>query len=131
MSVTNRELFGAMGPLSVLTRITLPVATALQVAKLVRVLKGPVDDLETVRVGLCNQYGSPQEDGEIAVIGPGDTLGREVTPNWERFTVELDRLLDLEVEVDVEKVVLPAEVDGEPFRIEPSFLMTIERFVTA
>ena len=131
MRVTNRELFGAIGSLSVLTRMTLPVATALQVVKLVRTLKGPVDDLETVRVGLCNQYGSPQEDGEIAVIGAEDTLGREATPNWEKFVVELDKLLDVEIEVDVERVVLPTEVDGEPFRVEPSFLLGIERFVTA
>ena len=49
--------------------------------------------------------------------------------NIEKFAEEFDELLNQEVELVIDTVQLPQEVDGKTLQIEPAILMALEKFI--
>jgi len=129
MELTNAEIFICSEPLQTLASKDLPVLVSLQVAKLSAKLNDPLAIIQNVFNKLVDTYGERQEGGEIAVIGPNDILRRPISPGWDKFVQERDKLLTQTVELDVEKIQLPLEVDGKPLKIAPSVLMALDKFI--
>lgn len=98
-----------------------PVAVSFKLAKIANKLNDALRSIEAVRNGLINKYGEPNEKGQMAVSAD--------SPNFEKFIAEFNDLMAIEVEVVIDKVRLPEEVDGKPLEIEPSLLMALEKFV--
>jgi len=130
MVVKNRDVFEARNALQELVRLDLPVRTSLQVATLVRKLNEVLKDIDVVRKRLIDQYG---EDGK---------RGKQVLPdsdNFPAFDKEFNELLDLDVEVVVEKVTLPEKVvttcskcgtsASQPIMIQPWILASLYKFI--
>lgn len=129
MKLTNGEIFTAREFLSVLSGKNLPIMVSLQVARLVQRFGEPLGAIEEVRLGLVKRYGQSQEDGNIAVVMPGDLLERPVSPDWEKFQSGMAELMEQEVDLDIEKVRLPQEVDGKLLQIAANILLALEKFV--
>jgi len=129
VKVTNEEILNSRESIVMLSGMKLPVMVSLQIAKFSHKASEPFVVFETVRNGLINRYGQQQESGEVAVIFPNDPLGRPASPDWEKFVSELNELMSQEVELDVEKIKLPQEIDGKPLQIEPSILIALEKFI--
>lgn len=121
MKLTNGDLFTASGPLKTLIAMKFPVAVSFKLAKMANKLNDSLKSIEDVRNGLINKYGEQNEKGQTAVS--------EDSPNFAKFVSEFNDLMAIEVEVVIEKVKLPEEVDGRPLEIEPSLLMALEKFV--
>jgi len=129
MKAKNKEIIEGREALQMLAQKSLPVLVSLQVARLGLAFSGPFMLFEEVRNRLINKYGVVQESGETTVVFPGDPLGREVSPDYQKFVEELTQLTEVENEIDIEKVKLPTQVDGHPLLIEPSILMALSNFI--
>ena len=121
MKLTNGEIFQASKPLEELSKERLPLKASYRVALLIKKLSDQLSVIENVRVGLIKKYGELKEDGEM-VIQPN-------SKNWDKFVSEMNELLAQETEIVFEKIELPAEINGEPFQIEPSNLILLEKFI--
>ncbi len=122
MKVLNREIFVTREPLDKLGEIDLPVEVSFQVARLANKLMGEQQIIEAVRMGLVRKYGKATEDGQIRVDPANE--------NFPKFAEDFDALMTQEVELIVDKVILPRMVDGKPLQIKASILMPLEKFVT-
>ena len=114
--ITNGEIFGAYPNLEKLSGLKLPIKVSFQLAKLINAVRQPFQDVDKVRVGLIQKYGT-KKDNQM-VIGPE-------SEKWSEFVTEFVELMAIEVELEFEKVILP-ETDET---IETSILMPLMRFV--
>ena len=123
MKLLNGEIFNAREPLQKLLGKELPVKIAYSLAKMANKLNEEFKTIEAVRNGLVKKYGEADKDNpqQIRVDPEGD--------KYPKFVDELTELMNQEVEVVVEKVTLPSEVDGKSIQIEPNVLIALEKFV--
>lgn len=112
-----------------LNAVSLPMGASLQVVTLVRVINEPVADIENVRIRLVNKYGSKNADDVNEVVFGDDAQGREPSKDWEIFLAEIEVLMDIEVDVEFERVDIPSEISGQTFEIAPATLATLEKFI--
>jgi len=119
--VKNGVIFMAREPLRKLINISLPVAVAYKVAKLTQKFNEQLTAIEVVRNELIKKYGEKDKAGQMRV--PTDS------PNFAKFQEEFNTLMEIENDIAVEKIVLPANVDGHPLNIEPSVLLALEGFI--
>lgn len=135
MKVTNRELTEAKGALDKLLQEKMPVRVSWGLAKLSKKVGEPIEAFILVRDGLFKKYNVKPTQNEEGVV----SLTSEVDGNLEKFSEEFKELLDLTVELVVEKVKLPEKVAAtcdkcnhnmdKQFEIEPVILMALEKFV--
>ena len=131
MKVTNRDVFEGKNALQELLRCRLPVKTSMDVAKLSRKFNEALKDIDVVRKGLIDKYGTNSERG-----------GKEVkadSENYQKFMEEFDTLLDLEVDIVANKVKLPENISStcdkckhnmdRPLELEPWILASLDKFV--
>ncbi len=130
MKLKNREIHAAIDGLTMLNSVSLPMKASLQVVTLTRVINEPVADIENVRMALVNKYGSKNADDVNEVVFPDDAQGRDPTEGWETFSEEIEALMDIEVEVEFEKVNIPDMVSGQTFEIVPATLKDLEKFIS-
>ena len=130
MELTNAEIINSIEPLMILSKMSLPVLVSLQVVELRHKLNDPAIIVQDVYNKLVNTYGEKQESGEILVIGPDDLLRRPISPNWEKFATERNKLMSQTVELDVRKIELPTEIDGKPFQIVPDILLALRKLIS-
>lgn len=123
MKLKNGEIFVAKEPLQKLLEMSLPVKSSLQVARLANKLNEQLKIIDDVRNGLIRKYGKAdlKEKGQLRVDPETEDFGK--------FVIDFNELMEQEVEVVLEKVKLPTEIDGKPLQIEPSVLMGLEKFV--
>ena len=113
---TNGEIFGAYPNLEKLSELKLPVKVSFQLAKLINAVRQPYLDVDKVRVGLVQKYGT--KEGSQLIMKPE-------SEGWPEFVTEFGELMAIEVELEFEKVIIP-ETDE---LIETSILMPLMRFV--
>lgn len=123
MKLLNGEIFNAREPLQKLLGKELPVKVSYGLAKLANKLQEQLKVLDDVRNGLVKKYGEPDKEN------PGQISVKQDSGNFEKFVAEVTELMNQEVEVVIEKVKLPQEVDGKPLQIEPNILMALMQFV--
>lgn len=116
MKLTNGEIFSAREPLKKLMEERLPVKCSFKLAKLANKLNVGLKDIEDARNGLIKKYGTKNEKGRLEV--------KPDSPEYEKFVEEFNDLMDIEVEVVVERISLP-----ESLEIEPSTLIALEKFI--
>jgi len=116
MKVTNREIFCAREPLSLLMQEKLPVKCGFKLAKLANKLNVLLKDIEDTKNGMVKKYGKPNEQGKLQV--------KQDDAAFEKFREEFEELMDIEVEIVVERTALPADL-----AIEPKTLMALEKFI--
>jgi hypothetical protein len=129
MKVLNKDLFNARESLMVLARIDLPIKVAIRIARFARQLDAATAEMDFVKNNLVERYGQMQPFGGPEVIPPDDPRGRPASPEYGEFIARFNELMQHETEVEIDKVVLPAEIDGEPVRIAASILIPLEKFV--
>lgn len=133
MKVKNGEIFISREPLQKLLEMKLPVKASYQVAKLANRFNEQLKVIDDVRNGLIRKYGKPDpEKGGQLRIDPANE-------NWEKFIAEFNELMELEIEMVIEKIGIPEKVTGTCdkcnhnmdiiLQIEPSILMALEKFV--
>uniref|UniRef100_A0A6H2A0L9 Uncharacterized protein n=1 Tax=viral metagenome TaxID=1070528 RepID=A0A6H2A0L9_9ZZZZ len=123
MKLLNGEIFEAKPQLDKLLGKELPVKVAYGLAKMANKLNVEFQTIELVRNGLIKKYGEADKDNpmQISVKQDGE--------NFQKFVAEFTELMNQEVEVVIEKVKLPIEVDGKPFQLEANILMALEKFI--
>lgn len=123
MKLLNGEIFNAREPLQKLMEKQLPVKVSYGLAKLANKLNDQFKVIEDVRMGLIRKYGEADKERpqQISVNPEGE--------KYPKFVEELTELMNQEVEVVIQKVKLPQEVDGKPLQIEPNILMALMQFV--
>ena len=121
MKTTNGFIFNANEPLVTLLKIPWPVKVSYGLVRLSAKMGEQFAIIEECRVGLVRKYGTEGENGETGV--------KEGTPEHERFVEEYNELMAQEVELVVQKVRLPSEVDGKAMLVEPMTLIALEGFV--
>ena len=121
MKVTNRDLFAARAPLQALVNTKLPVSVSFKLARVALKINEQYQVIEEVRSGLIKKYGTVNEEGQVAVV--------ETDADFPKFLEEFNELMSIEVEMVIDKVKLPTEVDGKPLEIEPVILMALEKFI--
>jgi hypothetical protein len=132
MKVTNGTIFSAREPLRILLGQKFPVMVSYKLAKMAHVVQDQLHIITETRNALIEKHGT-KEKGK-----PGKTVPPN-TPAMEAFSKELAELLELEVELKIEKVKLPEKVAAtcdkchhnmdRPLEIEPSILLALEDFI--
>lgn len=123
MKLLNGEIFNAMEPLRALLKIELPIKTSYSLAKMAIKLDAEYQVIEDVRRGLIHRYGEPNRENPLQVsVTPG-------SENFARFSSDMDELFLQEVEVVLDKIYLPLEVNGKALQIEAATLIPLEKFV--
>lgn len=117
MLVTNLEIWQAREPLQELLKEPWPVKTAYWLAKLARKCGEQYADIDGVRVKLIKQYGASGENGQVS-ISPD-------APNWPQFAAQFNELMELTVDIPIDRVVLP----DSDLQVTPVALMALEPFV--
>lgn len=125
MKIANGEILNSVEPLNKLMGMRLPVKTSLQVAKLVSKLSEPLNEINTVKQGLIKKYEISFEPNPAG----NTTIKSGVEGDVQKYITEVDELVNLETEIVVDKIKLPAEVDGKALEIEPSILIALEKFI--
>lgn len=123
MKLKNGEIFNAHEPLQKLLEKELPVKVSYGLAKMANKLNEQFDIIEQVRVGLIRKYGEADKDK------PEQVSIKVESENYPKFVAELTELMAQEVEVVIQKVTLPSEVDGKLLQLEPNILMALEKFI--
>ncbi len=117
MKLKNGEIFLAKQPLSVLVDKPFPVLVSYRLAKLATKLNAELKTIELVRMGLLTKHG--EKDGDKVTI-------KNDSPSYALFIEEFNELMDQEVEITLDKVIIPS--DGS-ITLEPRILMALESFV--
>jgi len=123
MKLTNLDIFASArrAAFQKILNKPFPVAISFKLAKMAQKLDVEFEAIEKVKNGLVTKYGVPNEKGQMTVT--------EDSPNFEKFVGEFNELMAMEVELVIEKVKLPEQVDGKPLELEPSLLMALGKFV--
>lgn len=122
MNLTNGEIFDAAKPLNVLLQKELPVKVSYELATIANKLNEQLQIIEDVRKGLVKKYGAKnKETGKLGVD--------KESKDFDKFTADFEELMNQEVELVINKVVLPKEIDGKPLTIEAGVLMNLGKFV--
>lgn len=123
MKLLNGEIFNSREPLQTLMGKELPVKVSYGLAKMANKLNEQLKVIDDVRNGLIKKYGEADKERpqQISVKQDGE--------NFEKFVAEVEELMNQKVEMVIEKVKLPQEVDGKPLQIEPNILMALMQFV--
>ena len=118
MKLTNAELLRTKDPLIQLGKVKLPVKVSLDLVHMTRKLDEFLIPLEQVKDGLIRQYGeAPKDDPAKLHIEPG-------MKNWEKFMTEYAELMAQEIEVVIQPLMLPPDVE-----IEPMVIAALEKFI--
>ena len=117
MKVTNGEVRLMKDALEKLIAIRTSAKMAFQLAKLTNEVNEHFQVMEIARNGLVKQYGTERADGRIEI-------NDSAKESKEEFWAEFVKLLEEEVEIDIEPIELP-----ETLEVEPSTLMPLMRFI--
>jgi len=120
MKLTNGEIFEAKPALGKLIEKELPVKVSYELAKMGNKLNEQYNIIESVRNGLIHKYGE-EDNGSLRV--------KEGTKKFAKFVDEFNELMKQEVELDVNTVEIPQEVEGKKVQIEPKVLMPLIKLV--
>lgn len=99
MKTKLKSILNARDAVQRLAKQSLPVAVSYRVTKLVNAMNVELAIYEKERVKLCEKYGSLNETGEKYIIREGDG-----------FSEEFNTLLDFDIELDVQKIILPVSL---------------------
>jgi hypothetical protein len=119
--LSNGEIFAASKPLESLSKEKMPLKPSYRIAMLIKKLSFQLEVIEKIRIGLVQKYGEKNEKGDVSI--------QQNTSNWFLFIGEMNELFAQEAEIEFEKIELPSEVDGKAFNIEPSVLISLEKFI--
>ncbi|MDO8673197.1 MAG: hypothetical protein Q7O66_17465 [Dehalococcoidia bacterium] len=117
MQVQNGAVWQAQKPLQELLNAPWPVKTAYALARLGRKINNEYGVIDQVRVKLIKQYGTTDDKGQTSIL--------PACPEWEQFAAAFNELMAQEVEIPLEKIVLP---DIE-ISISPNSLISLEPFI--
>jgi len=99
------ELINSADALGRLMEQPIKAKGSFRLAKAVKQVQPLVASYEETRYRLIKKYGEKGEEGEYSVE-PG-------SKNWDKFVTELDKLLNEDVEVKLNKVTLSSIVQAE------------------
>ncbi len=97
----------------------LPVKTAFAIRRVFNVLQQPSKDAEEARNALVIRYGAKDDKGNVTVT-PG---------NMPEFTEKLKELLEIEVDLKVEKIGIKVEDFDGTARITAADLENVKDFL--
>lgn len=108
MKLSNRQIVSAIEPLNQLNAEKLPVKTAFRVAKISKSLNSALEDYNQTLDKIREHHLEKDENDEFKVQksereGEPD---RYILKDPDKFQSDLDELLNLEVEVKLEKLKL-------------------------
>jgi len=123
VELLNGEIFVGYEALGELSKKDLPVKISFGLAKL-KIALGPLyEAIAIIRTDLIKKYG--EEDKET----PGNFGIKPNSPNMLKFQDDIIPLMMEKVEVAVDKVVLPLEVDGKPFNVSADVLASLDKLI--
>ena len=93
VKIQNKELAGAQAALRECGNTRIPMAVALRMVSVQRLLKDRIDDVNEVNTGLVERYGEPQEGEETATQVNSDM------PGWLAYVAAFNDLMNEELEV--------------------------------
>lgn len=114
MKVTYNQILSAREALGKLSDKPLPMKEAVSLARLIKKLNGELEVFNGKQRELFEKYGKADENG-------GYRIEEE---NQAAFSSQLQELLDVEIDVDVQKVCIEKEID-----IEAAVVLSAEDFV--
>jgi len=116
MKLTNADIYNTRQPFRKLLAVKLPVKVSLQVIHLWKKVEGPLAEMQSVVDKLIIAHGKQDRTG-----------AHRISPEMEgfpKYAEELGELMTCEVELDFSVVMLPANIEIEPF-----VLLALEKFV--
>ncbi len=125
MKLTNEEVYKAREPLEKLLQERYPVKVSYRLAILARKINSQCEILDTIKNGLVETYGEADKDN------PNHLEVKPESENFPKFIGEMDELFAQELEIVLEKITLPTEIDGKEICIEPNILLELEKLVGA
>jgi hypothetical protein len=93
VKIQNKELAGAQAALRECGNTRIPMAVALRMVSVQRLIKDRIDDVNEVNTGLVERYGEPQEGEETATQVNSDM------PGWLAYVAAFNDLMNEELEV--------------------------------
>jgi len=120
MEITNMEIFNAREPLTKLMAVKVPILVSYELVKMGKILQAQWEIIDSMRSKLCEAYGEPDPAfGGVPVV--------KADPNsllFQKFSEEFGEILKQTVDLDIQVVELPPNID-----LEPVVLMRLERFI--
>jgi len=120
MKLTIAEIYNSKDSLIELAKLKMPVKVSLAVAKLVKKLDEHYVPAKEVENGLITQYGKAVEEG----VNKGQVSIQPGDENWAAFATEYSELMAQTVEIVMQPIPLPDELEVEPY-----ILVALERFI--
>ena len=127
----NAEIFVAMPVLIKLGEMGFDVDDSIKLRKLRQLLSPFQEVIDDVRNGLIRKHGQEalKGSGQLEIIGPNDSRGREMSESYPKFVSDLNELLGKEIVVDFEKIKLPSKIDGKPISFSANDMDRIDKFI--
>ena len=131
VKLQNADIFVAMPVLIKLGEMGFDVDDSIKIRKLRQTLTPFQEVIDDVRNGLIRKHGQEalKGSGQLEIIGPNDSKGREMSKSYPKFVADLNELLGKEVVVDFEKIKLPSKIDGKPISFSANDMDRVEKFV--
>ena len=93
VKIQNKELAGAQAALRECGNTRIPMAVALRMVSVQRLIKDRIDDVNEINAGLVERYGEPGEGEETA------TQVNSEHPGWFAYVAAFNDLMNEELEI--------------------------------
>lgn len=123
MKINNEDIFLAYEPLRQLMTLKWPVKVSYLLAKLSNKFDSEYKVITGVRDGLIRKHGTEKTKGR------GDFSIKQDDEGWNKFYEEFNELMKNEVEIVMDVIKLPEEVDGKKMMVEPDILKPLMKFI--
>ena len=122
MELSNSDVYGALEPLREICQKDFPVTISLDLVKMSQALTPVYQAVDAIRNKLIEKHGTNEEGSSLFEVKPD-------APTFDKFISEIEELMGQKVELNVEKITLPAITDGRPFEVSAKNLMLLEKFI--
>lgn len=118
------DLLNATDTLQKLSQKELKARLALQIARMLKEAEREIQNFNEIRMNLIKKYGEKDESGEIITDDNGNC--KIIPESVTVFSKELNELVEMEVEINANKIKLD-DLDNLDFT--PGEMVTLEPFL--
>lgn len=118
------DLLNATDTLQKLSQQELKARLALQIARMLKEAEREIQNFNEIRMNLIKKYGEKDESGEIITDDNGNC--KIIPESVTVFSKELNELVEMEVEINANKIKLD---DLDSLDFTPSEMVTLEPFI--
>jgi len=124
ITIKISDLLNSTDALSKLAKINLKARPAFYASKLIKAADAEIQEFNDTRLNLIKKYGEKDENGELITDDKGNC--KIMPDSVSTFQQELKELIDVEIELNVDKIKIE---DIENIELTPEDMTILEKFI--